>query len=307
MDQYMAVRAFARVVETGSFVKAAASLELPRNTVTKLVQSLEAHLRVKLLNRTTRRVSTTNDGTAYYERMARLLEEWQDADSALTSAQTNPRGRLRVDMGSSMATMLVLPALAAFQERYPDLQVDIGTTDRMVDLIGERVDCVVRAGAMTDPSLIARPLGMVRHITCASPAYLAKHGVPTHPAELEEGHKMIRYFFAGSGRAMPVELTRRTERITVRGHATVGVNDTNAFLVAGVAGLGIMHIPDFIVQQHIADGALVPLLPDWLGESRAISIVYAPNRHLSTRVRVFVDWMVELFAARLPAPARPRR
>lgn len=173
MDQYAAVRAFVGVVETGSFVKGAAALNLPRNTVTKLVQGLEAHLRVKLLNRTTRRVSTTSDGSAYCERMARVLDEWQEAASALANAQASPRGRLRVDMGATMATMLVIPALADFQARYPDLQIDIGVSDRPVDLVSERVDCVVRTGAIGDPSLIARRIGQFRFTTCAAPGYLA--------------------------------------------------------------------------------------------------------------------------------------
>ena len=291
----MAVRAFTRVVETGSFVKAAASLELPRNTVTKLVQGLEAHLRVKLLNRTTRRVSTTSDGTAYYERMARILDEWQEAESALTSAQASPRGRLRVDMAASMATMLVIPALPDFHARYPELQIDIGVSDRPVDLVSDRVDCVVRAGRIGDPSLIARHLGDVRFMTCATPDYLARHGTPLHPDELEHGHLLVRYFYAGSGRRLPLAFRRGEQHIEVKGRYFVSVNDANALLAAGLAGLGIMHGPAFVVQPHIAAGRLVPLLQDWTGEVNPVSIVYAPNRHLSTRVRVFVDWMVQLF------------
>lgn len=147
----MAVRVFLQVVEAGSFVKAAQTLDLPRNTVTKHLQSLEAHLRVKLLNRTTRRISLTNDGTAYYERMVRVLDQWQEAESDLMSAQARPHGRLRVDMGSTMATMLVLPALAEFQARYPELQLDIGVSDRPVDLLGDRVDCVIRGGRLPIP------------------------------------------------------------------------------------------------------------------------------------------------------------
>ncbi|MFC7287282.1 LysR substrate-binding domain-containing protein [Herminiimonas glaciei] len=298
MDQFLAVRAFTAVVETGSFVKAANALELPRNTVTKLVQALEAHLRVKLLNRTTRRVSTTNDGTAYYERMARLVDEWQEVDLAIGSAQSNPRGKLRVDMGATIATMLVIPALPEFQQRYPDLQIDIGVSDRPVDLLGDRVDCVVRGGIITDPSLIARQIGVMPLLTTASPAYLRKHGVPEHPSDLENDHLLIRYFFAGSGRKLPIELTQGNERIHVNGRHFLGINDTNAMLAAALAGLGIMHSPGFMVKPHIASGLLVPLLSDWKADSIPLSIVYAPNRHLSTRVRVFVDWMVELMRER---------
>jgi LysR family transcriptional regulator for bpeEF and oprC len=295
MDYFSAVRAFTRVVETGSFVKASDSLRLPRNTVTKLVQSLEAHLQVKLLNRTTRRVSATNDGTAYYERMSRLLEEWQEAETELASAQAQPRGRLRVDMGASMATQLVIPALPAFHARYPDLQLDIGVSDRPVDMVSDRVDCVVRAGRLTDPSLIARHIGNLPFVLCASPEYVSSHGEPSHPGELEQSHTLIRYFYAGTSRILPLELYKGDERVTVQGRYFVSVNDSNASLAAVLAGLGILHTLTFVAQPYIDEGKLVPLLPAWSADPVPISIIYSPNRHLSTRVRVFVDWMVKVF------------
>ncbi|MBK5395935.1 LysR family transcriptional regulator [Pseudomonas sp. TH39(2020)] len=298
MDYFMAVRVFLQVVEAGSFVKAAQTLDLPRNTVTKHLQSLEAHLRVKLLNRTTRRISLTNDGTAYYERMVRVLDQWQEAESDLMSAQARPHGRLRVDMGSTMATMLVLPALAEFQARYPELQLDIGVSDRPVDLLGDRVDCVIRGGPVTDPSLIARQLGSLAFVTCATPAYLAANGTPVHPSDLESDHQLVRYFFAGSNRRRPVEFVKGEERITVDGRYLVAVNDSNAYLAAGLAGLGVMQTLAFIVKPHLESGALVPLLEEWSPEPNPIYIVYSPNRHLSARVRVFVEWLVALFEAK---------
>jgi len=155
MDYYTAVRAFIRVVEGGSFTKASTGLDLPRNTVTKLVQALEAHLQVKLLNRTTRRVSLTNDGAAYYERMSRIMDEWQEAESDLAMSQSRPRGRIRVDVAALLATHLVIPALPTFYERYPDIQLDLGVSDKPSDLVSDRIDCVLRAGKVTDPSLIA--------------------------------------------------------------------------------------------------------------------------------------------------------
>ena len=228
MDYFTAVKAFIQVVEAGSFVKAAQTMSLPRNTVTKHIQSLEGHLRVKLLNRTTRRISLTNDGTAYYERMVRVVDQWLEAESDLASAQARPHGRLRVDMGSTMATMLVLPALPQFQKRYPELQLDIGVSDRPVDLLGDRVDCVIRGGTLNDPSLIARRLGSLTFVTCATPGYLAHHGTPLHPGDLEAGHQMVRYFFAGTNRRLPVEFVRGDERITVDAPYFVSVNDSNA-------------------------------------------------------------------------------
>jgi DNA-binding transcriptional LysR family regulator len=298
MDYFASVRAFTRVVESGSFVKAAASLDLPRNTLTKQVQALEAHLRTKLLNRTTRRVSMTNDGAAYYERMSRLIEEWEEVESELAHAQASPRGRLRVDMASATATQLVIPALPEFHARYPDVQLDIGISDRPADLVSERVDCVVRAGKVTDPSLIARHVGDLPFVACATPSYLKEHGEPRHPEDLDDGHMLVRYFFSGSGRQLPIELERGDERVTVKGRHFIAVNDGNALLAAALAGLGIVHMPAFIAQSHIDAERLVPVLADWTSDNVPISIVYSPNRHLSTRVRVFVDWMIELFRAR---------
>lgn len=295
MDYFSAVRAFTRVVETGSFVKAADSLQLPRNTVTKLVQSLEAHLRVRLLNRTTRRVSATTDGAAYYERMSRILEAWQEAEFDLVSAQAHPRGRLRVDMGSAMAAHVVIPSLPAFRVRYPDMQLDIGANDRPIDMVSDGVDRVVRAGKLSDPSVIARHIGDLPFVLCASKDYLARHGEPRHPADLEKGHTLIRYFYAGSGRPAPIELRSGDEKLTVKGSYFVSVNDANALLAAGLAGLGVVHTLAVIAQASIDEGKLVPLLRDWSSEPVPISIVYPPNRHLGARVRVFVDWMAQLF------------
>ncbi len=296
MDHFTAVRAFVRVVESGSFSKAADSLRLPRNSVTKLVQSLEAHLRIKLLNRTTRRVDLTSDGAAYFERVARLLEEWDEVEDEVARSRSHPRGRLRVDMGTAIASLLLMPTLAEFHRRYPDVQLDIGASDRPVDLVGERVDCVIRAGAVTDPSLIARHLGSLPQILCASPAYLAEHGTPEHPLDLERDHALIRYIVAGSNRQLPVTLTAAGESFTVKGRHFVAVNDSGAMLAAALGGLGVMHAPAFISGRHVDSGDLVPLLGQWQAPPVPIHIVYPANRHLSARVRVFVDWMVELFA-----------
>ncbi len=298
VDYFNAVKAFIQVVEAGSFVKAAQTLNLPRNTVTKHIQSLESHLRVKLLNRTTRRISLTNDGTAYYERMVRVVDQWLEVESDLSSAQVRPHGRLRVDMGSTMASMLVLPALPDFQKRYPELQLDIGVSDRPVDLLGDRVDCVIRGGALNDPSLIARRLGSLKFVTCATPGYLATHFTPSHPTDLETNHQMVRYFFAGTNRRLPLEFVKGDERISVDANYFVSVNDSNALLAAALAGMGVLQTLMFMAEPHFKTGALVQLLEDWSLEPNPIYIVYSPNRHLSARVRVFVEWLVELFESK---------
>ncbi|MGY8820265.1 MAG: LysR substrate-binding domain-containing protein [Pseudomonadales bacterium] len=298
MDYFTAVKAFIQVVEAGSFVKAAQALNLPRNTVTKHIQSLESHLRVKLLNRTTRRISLTNDGTAYYERMVRVVDQWLEAESDLASAQARPHGRLRVDMGSTMATMLVLPALPDFQKRYPELQLDIGVSDRPVDLLGDRIDCVIRGGVLSDPSLIARRLGSLEFVTCAAPQYLTTHGTPLHPNDLEKEHQLVRYFFAGTNKRLPVEFVKDGQRMCVDGSYFVAVNDTNALMAAALAGLGVLQTLMFMAEPHFKSGGLVRLLEGWSLEPNPIYVVYSPNRHLSARVRVFVEWLVELFQAK---------
>lgn len=295
MDYFLAVQAFKRVVDTGSFVKAAAQLELHPNAVTKLVQALESHLRVKLLNRTTRRVTLTNEGGAYHERMSRILDQWLEAESEMTVSHAAPRGRIRVDMGTTIATLLVIPALPAFHARYPHVQIDIGASDRTADLASEGIDCVIRGGVLPDSALIARRLGSLPFVTCAAPAYLDAHGTPTHPAQLEDGHALVRYFFSASGKQNTLAFVKGKEHVTVAGNYVVAVNDSNAYLAAGVAGLGVIHTLRFMAQPQIDAGTLVPLLEDWSTEANPLSVVYMPNRHLSVRVRAFVDWLVALF------------
>ena len=293
----MAVQAFNRVVDTGSFVKAAAQLELHPNAITKLVQALESHLRVKLLNRTTRRVTLTTEGSVYHARMSRVLDQWLEVESEMAVSQSSPRGRIRVDMGTTVATLLVIPALPAFHARYPHLQIDIGASDRTADLASESIDCVIRGGILQDSALIARRLGSLDFVTCATPAYLAAHEQLSHPSQLEDGHTLVRYFFPTSGRQNKLEFVRGDEQVVVEGNYVVAVNDSNGYLAAGLAGLGVIHTLRFMAQPHIDAGALVPVLEDWSVPANPLSVVFMPNRHLSMRVRAFVDWLVEHFAA----------
>jgi LysR family transcriptional regulator, regulator for bpeEF and oprC len=297
MDRFMAMRVFARVVEAGTFTKAADSLEMPKPTVTKLVQSLETHLRVKLLNRTTRQVTVTADGAAFYERAVRLLSELEDIEASMSNAQATPKGRLRVDVGTSVAGQIIIPALPAFHARYPDIQIDLGVSDRPVDLISDNVDCVVRGGELTDQSLVARRIGEFAFIAVATPDYLKRHGAPSHPYDLNDGHTVVRFFSPRTGRVFPFDFTKDGERIELEGRYIVSVNDSNAYLAAGLAGLGIILGPTFMVQQHVARGELVPVLAEWWSEPIPVHVVYPPNRHMSTKVRIFVDWVADLFAS----------
>jgi DNA-binding transcriptional LysR family regulator len=295
MDQLAAMRAFVRVVEVGTFTRAAQLLETPKPTVSKQIQLLEAHLRTKLLNRTTRRVTVTADGAAYFERAVRILADMDELDGSMTLLQATPKGRLRVDVSGSIALLCVIPSLPEFHARYPDIQVEIGVTDRMVDLIGENVDCVIRAGAVTDQSLVARRIGEMAFIACAAPAYLQRHGEPRHPDDLQAGHFVVGYFNGSAPRTHPMNFNRDGERIEVAGRYITAVNDSNAYVTAGLAGLGIITAPTFMVDEHIARGALRPVLPGWVSDPMLLHIAYSPNRHLSSKVRVFVDWIADLF------------
>ena len=289
------MRIFVRVVEAGTFTRAADSLSLPKATVTKHVQALEERLRVKLLNRTTRRVTVTPDGAAYYDRTVRLLTDLDDIEASMTNARASPRGRLRIDVGTSVAQLLIIPHLAEFHARYPDIQVDLGVSDRMVDLIGDNVDCVIRGGELSDQSLVARRIGNLEFITVAAPDYLARKGTPVHPIEVEEKHASVIYFSPQTNRHYPLEFRKGEESLDISGPYQVSVNESNAYVTAIVAGLGIGQITSWQASRHLASGTLVQLLPEWTQPLLPVYVVYPPNRHLSAKVRAFVDWAAELF------------
>jgi LysR family transcriptional regulator, regulator for bpeEF and oprC len=296
MDQIQAMRVFARVVEAGTFTKAAESLALPKGTVTKLVQHLEGRLRVKLLNRTTRRVTVTPDGAAYYERTSRLLNDLDDIEASMTNAQASPSGRLRVDVGTSVARLIVIPALADFYRRFPDIQLDLGVSDRPVDLISDNVDCVLRGGELLEQSLVARRVGNMGLVTVASPQYVKERGLPAHPLELEASHTTVNYFSSRTGRPYPHVFEKAGESHEIWGRYKVSLNESNANLAAVLAGLGISQVAQFAAAAHLERGELVPVLEGWTRPPIPLHVVYPPNRHLSAKVRAFVEWMAELLA-----------
>lgn len=296
LDQLAAMRAFVRVVEAGSFTRASDLLDMPKATLTKHIQSLEAHVRTRLLNRTTRRVTVTPDGAAYYERALAILNDIDELDGSLSSAQAAPRGHLRIDLSPSLATQVLIPALPDFLARFPDISLDVGCTDRPVDLLSENVDCVIRVGTIHDPGLVARRIGEMHLLSVAAPAYLACHGTPAHPRDFERDHRVVRYFSAQTGRYYPFGFTRGDEVIEVVGRDGVAINEGNAYIAAGLAGLGVIQAPVFQIEQHVAAGRMVPVLTGWEAGSMPIHVVYPPSRHLSNRLRVFVDWVAELFA-----------
>ena len=296
MDQISAMRAFLRVVETGSFTRASAALGMPKATVSNLVQNLETHLQTKLLNRTTRRVMVTTDGALYYERAIQIVTDIDELDGSLSHSRTNPSGRLRVEMSGAFADLLIIPELGDFHEKYPDIHIDLGVGDRTVDYLAENVDCALRGGSPGSPSLIARRVGEMDMIACAAPSYLAAFGMPQHPSELETNHHCVNYFLAQTNRIMPFEFARKGEKVEVNGRYIVSVNDARSYLAAALSGLGIAPLPCFMAREAIAAGRLVPVLQEWDAETIPLYIVYPQNRHLSNKVRVFVDWLVKLLA-----------
>jgi LysR family transcriptional regulator, regulator for bpeEF and oprC len=296
MDQLSAMRAFVRVVETGSFTKAAESLRMPKPTLTKLVQQLEGHVGAKLLNRTTRRVGVSNDGAVYYERATRLLSDLEELDGSMVTSLSSPKGRIRVDMSTSVATHIVVPQLCDFHLRYPDIQVEITVTDRAIDLIGENVDCVLRAGEIGDQSLIARRIGDLQFVPCAAPNYIERYGMPVNPTDLTTTHYVVAYLWSRTGRPFAWEFVKGDERVEVQGRHFTAVNDGAVYEKAALMGQGVVLAPTYAVHEHLREGRLVRVLDGWSFDVVPMHVVYPPNRYLSSRLRVFVDWVAEVFA-----------
>ncbi|WP_025113491.1 LysR family transcriptional regulator [Pseudomonas sp. H1h] len=306
MDRFDAMQAFARVVEAGSFTKAAETLHMSKTTVTQLIQQLEARLRVKLLNRTTRKVNVTADGAIYYERVISLLADLDDAETGLSGATALPRGRLRVDVPSPLARLILIPALPDFHQRYPDIQIDMGVSDRIVDIIDENVDCVVRGGELLDQSLMARRVADLQLGVFAAPSYLALAGTPMHPRELEDSHhRVVGFLWARTGKPVPYALHNGSEHLQIKGRHVLAVDDGNAYLAAGLAGMGVLWLPRYMADPHAARGELVPLFEDWQLKPMPLYVAYPPNRHVSLKLRVFIDWIIELMAQHAPVIARP--
>ena len=297
MDRFNAMRVFTRIVELGGFAKAADSLQLPRASVTVLIKQLEAHLGVQLLQRTTRQVNPTLDGAAYYQRCVRLLSDLEETEAVFSTRRQNPRGTLSVDMPSGIGRFIVIPALPQFTARYPQIELEIGLNDRPVDLIREGVDCVLRGGPALDESLVARPLAMMEQVTLASPAYLERMGVPTSLDELVAHHQMVEYVSSTSGKRFGLEFQLGSELRAINLPKRIAVNSADGYFAACAAGYGLIQAPHYHAMRQLAEGTLVPVLAKLPVPGMALTALYPPHRQLSQRVRVFVDWLVELCAS----------
>ncbi|TKC92405.1 LysR family transcriptional regulator [Trinickia terrae] len=294
MDRLQAMQVFTRVVDTNSFTKAAETLDLPRASVTTIIQNLEAFLGVRLMHRTTRRLSLTPDGAAYYERCVRILADVEETETSLQNGNKKPHGKLRIDMPGSIGRTLVIPALCEFHKLYPDIDLQLGLSDRPVDLLQEGVDCVIRVGALQDSSLVARRIGLFEGVTCAAPGYLERMGEPQTLEDLSQ-HRAVNYFSSRTGRVIDWSFLVDGKEIDVKMDSLVSVNDADAYLTCALEGFGLIQLARFMVLPHLRTGALKEVLLDWKPLPMPISVVYPHSRHLSPKVRVFVDWIAEVF------------
>jgi LysR family transcriptional regulator for bpeEF and oprC len=295
MDKFQAMTLFVRVTEMGGIARAAESLGIPNATATTLIQKLEASLGVKLLNRTTRRVSVTPDGAAYYTRAAAILSEVRDAEESLSQHSKAPRGRLRVDAPTLIARSVIVPALAGFFAEYPGIELALACNERHFDLVAEGIDCALWIGEIDDDSLVARRVGFLYFATCAAPAYITAHGVPAHPRELAQ-HRCINHFSPRTGETVQWVFSKGGERVQAVFPGHLALEDENSYVSAAEAGLGIAQMPAFVVKEAMERGALDLVLGDWFPEPAPLHVVYPQSRHLSRRVRVFVDWLTALIA-----------
>ncbi len=281
------MRAFTRVVERRSFAQAASDIGLPRSRASEAVQQLERQLGVRLLARTTRKVTLTVEGEGYYRRCLAILSAIDDADAA--AAQTVPAGPLRIDVHSRFAQQYLLPGLPGFLERYPNIQLHIGEGDRLIDLVAEGVDCAIRVGKPADSGLVGRKLGVLAEGTFASPAYLARHGVPKSPNDLE-GHRMIGFVSSATRAIMPLEFQfdGGVRMVSLPVSVTVSAAATNASLAR--LGFGLVQVPRYRVAHELETGALVEVLADCPPTASPVYLLYLEGRQLSPRVRVFIEW-----------------
>ncbi|HWL71959.1 MAG TPA: LysR family transcriptional regulator [Geminicoccus sp.] len=296
MDRLKAMETFVRVVDTGSFSRAAKALGLPRSSVTMTMQRLEHHLGVRLLHRNTRQLRLTDEGELYVERCRAILLDVRSAEDSLRP-DGRVSGRLRVDMPPSIGRSIILPALRSFRERHPDVEMAIGMTDRLIDLVQEGVDCVIRAGALRDSSLIARRVGSYRWVVCASPDYLARHGEPRDVAALAD-HVLLGYSSARNGRPDRWMMDEGDVSHAIEPQRGLVVDETFALLDLTVGGFGLTRLSDFLVADHIAQGRLREVLGHCRSDRVPISVLFPPSRQASPPVRAFIDWVTALFASR---------
>jgi len=305
MDRLAAMQAFVRVVEAGSFVRAAERLEWSTSSLSRLIADLEEHLGARLLNRTTRRLSLTESGQAFYERSVQLLNDLEEAEALAGQTVAAPRGTIRLTCSYNVATHRLAPAIASFVARYPQVRFDVTVAERIVDLVDEGFDLSIRIGRVGSEQLVARKLGETMLVVCAAPAYIDRRGAPVQPDDLA-AHDTLTYAYAPNARTWQL-FDAAGLMHEVRAGGSLHANNGDMLIAAAVAGLGIVCEPDFLVGAELQSGRLLPLLPGYVGRRADIWAVYPSRRHLSVKVRLFVDHVAALFRPAVPAPKpRPR-
>ncbi|MEH0873545.1 LysR family transcriptional regulator [Pectobacterium cacticida] len=294
MDHIQAMRVFVRIAELGSFSRAAERLALPRATVSNTIKQLEGRLGARLLQRTTRQVQITAEGRIYYERCLQLLAEIEEIDTLFTQQKQQPAGRVRVDMPHSLAREIVIPALGEFYARYPQVTLMLSANDTAINVLREGVDCVLRAWQTDDETLATRHLPSMQQVTCASPDYLARYGMPRSLDQLS-GHQMVGYFSLRNEHQYPLEFMSGDACITRMLPSVLQVNGSDAYIAGACAGLGIIQAPWRGLRPFLQSGALVEILPEMPPPAMPLYVMYTPGRFLAPRIRVFIEWLDEIF------------
>jgi DNA-binding transcriptional LysR family regulator len=295
VDRLEALRLFTHIVDLGSFTKAAGMLDIPRATATHAMKELEQRLGVRLLERTTRNVKPTLDGRAFYERCCRILADVEDAEASLNSSSANPSGVLRLGLHGTHASLVILPRLAEFRARYPRLNIAISSGDRLVDLVGEGIDCVVRVGAPKDSSLVARRLASLPEVICASPQYLERWGTPLLPADLA-AHQAVGFFSRDHNIQYPFTFLRDGQTEEYKTGSWIAVDSADAYTQCALLGFGLIQVPRFRVEQYLQSGQLVAVLSDQTCPELPVLALYPSHHQLSPRVKVFVEWVTQVYA-----------
>ncbi|WP_133650383.1 LysR family transcriptional regulator [Paraburkholderia flava] len=292
MDRFQEMQVFVRIAERQSFTQAAEDLQIPRATVTNLLKRMERRLGTRLLERTTRTVRLTSDGDAYYRRCVRLIADLEEAEGAFRHAA--PKGLLRVNLQGTLARHFVMPALPEFLDLYPDIELHVGEDDRLVDLVREGIDCVLRAGHLPDSSLVAVRVALMEQVTVASPVYLKRFGVPDSLDTLSE-HRAVNYVSSATGKPMPLEFVVEGRVTEIAMHGTISVTGADLHTGGSVAGIGLVQVPRYRIASELGDGRLVVVLPEFPPPPMPVSVLYPHSRQLSLRVRAFVQWMRDAF------------
>jgi DNA-binding transcriptional LysR family regulator len=295
VDRFQEMQVFIRIAERSSFTQAADDLQIPRATVTNLLKRMETRLGTRLLERTTRTVRLTHDGEAFYRRCVRLIADMEEAEGSFRNVA--PKGLLRVNVQGTLARHFLLPALPEFVTQYPGIELLIGEDDRLVDLVREGIDCVLRAGTLLDSSMVGRRVALMEQVSVASPAYLAQFGEP-QTLEALSGHRAVNYVSSGSGRVLPLEFTVEGQVVEIQLPSIVSVTGADLYTGAATVGMGIVQVPRYRVLDELSAGILKVVLDAFPPPPMPVSVLYPQNRQLSSRVRVFAQWLRDIFEAR---------